>query len=84
MFEVNDKEDRTMFEVDFSDLKACRKLMFDYGLSTLPYGGKNGKGEPALISVYPDHITVQTCQSNGWNRISTIWKDGTIEETYDK
>lgn len=84
MLKVNDKEDRTMFEVDFSDLKACRKLMLDYGLSTMPYGGKNKEGEPVLINVYPDHITVYTSQKNGWLRINTIWKDGTTEEMFEK
>lgn len=72
-----------MLEINFSDLSSMRFLMEKYGNFELPFSGENDQGEMVVISIFPDRIISNTYQLNGWVRLDTLWRDGTIEQTFD-
>ncbi len=51
---------------------------------TFPLCGKNPDGCNIIIEKGEDFFTVSTLQKNGWTRINTYWKDGTVEEEYGR
>lgn len=67
-----------------NDHKGLVALMDKHGGSEFPLSGKSEAGEDVLVSVFPDRITTETQQANGWCRINTYWRDGTTEETYSR
>ena len=73
-----------MIEVNFSDRRACLKLMDEHGNSKMPFFGENTEGENVIISINHDNITVDTFQKNGWCRRNVLWRDGMTEELYSK
>lgn len=46
--------------------------------------GENTDGEFVTTSILSDKVVVETTQSNGWVRINTYHRDGTVEETFRK
>lgn len=71
-----------MIKFDSQDFKGILALMDEYGESEYPYEGKNTEGERVLISINKDNVTVETFQANGWVRVNSYHRDGTIEETF--
>ena len=69
--------------IDFSDIDQLRELMEEYGDSEQMFFGKNEEDEDQQISINPDHIVVDTLQSNHWLRRNIYWDDGTVEETFE-
>ena len=54
------------------------------GKKTFPICGKNPDGCNVVIDKCEDCYTIETFQKNGWVRVETYHKDGTVEETYTK
>ena len=73
-----------MFEVNFENVAECIRLMDTLGRTVLPFWGKSPQGEPQIISINHDNITIQTAQDNGWMRTSIMHRDGTVEEMYER
>ena len=73
-----------IFELNPSDWGGMLKIMDKYGNEPLPFHGENENGEPVLISVNPDNITVQTFQNNNWLRTNIYNRDGESEELYER
>lgn len=46
--------------------------------------GENTDGEFVTTSILSDKVIAKVMQSNGWVRINTYHRDGTVEETYRK
>lgn len=55
-----------------------------HGNKSFPIVGKNPDGESVIIEKGEDFYKISTCQQNGWIRIMTYHKDGTVEEEYTK
>ena len=66
-----------------NDLEGMRKIMDEHGDDETMYPGTNENGEDVFISIFPERIVVSTMQSNGWNRINTYYRDGSVDETFD-
>lgn len=69
--------------VDPSDYRGLIKLMdkaSECGASVL--SGTSDKGEPTLISLSGNSVTITTFQDNGWTRENTYYRDGTEEELF--
>lgn len=47
------------------------------------YVGTDGDKNIILVKV-AEELTITTCQSNGWLRKNIYYKDGTVEEMYDR
>lgn len=58
------------------------------GDKSLPLHGENENGESIVIEAGRNEVgefyEVTTVQNNNWLRINTYYKDGTVEERYDK
>ena len=72
------------FDIDFSDLSLLINLMNNSQNYPYMLAGQNEEGENVWISINEDNITLQTFQHNNWVRTNIYYKDGTIEELYDK
>lgn len=70
------------FSIDLSDLTGSRKLMDEFGDSTVPFFGHNDEGETTMTSITHESIVMQTYQDNGWIRENWLHYDGTREETF--
>ena len=76
----------TIRDVKFetSDLKKMIELMSHHKDFPMPLAGKNDEGETIIIEICKNNIIVRTYQHNNWCRTNIYWKDGTVEELYDK
>ena len=60
------------------------QMMKEFGDSETAYSVVIEDGETVLVSIFKDHIIVQTHQKNGWVRINEYDENGTFaSETYD-
>lgn len=71
------------FKVDPLDFNGMLEVMDKYGESDNIYHGVNENLEDVTISVFHDHISITTYQSNGRVRKNIYWRDGTNEELFD-
>ena len=46
--------------------------------------GKDEDNDSVIVSIDKKCATIRTLQDNGWARINVYWKDGTVEEYYQK
>ena len=70
--------------IDFGDLDSIRDAMDNYHhLETMIFG-KTQDDELICISIYEDKILTETYQDNGWTRIATYHRDGSVEESFRK
>jgi hypothetical protein len=75
--------------MDYREIKA-KLVEKGFGVHDLPLVGKNEDGETLIISVVKDIETgsdafkVETAQDNGWMRVNIYYKDGTVEELYER
>lgn len=71
--------------IDFQDHDQLCELMDTYGESStsMMYGADPETEEDQFITINSDNIVLRTNQSNGWVRVNTFWRDGTVEETFD-
>ena len=46
--------------------------------------GTNSNGENVVVSIDNECASVRTLQDNGWSRINIYYKDGCVEEYYEK
>ena len=79
--EVESMEGKFVF--DSTDYYGLVDLMNKYGNEDELFEGKNEDGEQMLISIYPDKIIVTVFQNNHWVRVSTYYRDGESDETFD-
>lgn len=66
---------------DFEDMLQLMDRYEDFDTMLM---GTGENDECVTLSVYADKIIRQTYQENGWIRISTYWRDGTIDEEFKK
>lgn len=59
-------------------------------LGEIPLMGKDDEGNVTITEIngydedgFPTY-KVSTSQANGWLRVNVYWKDGTVEEYYEK
>lgn len=70
---------------DSTDLRGMIKLMDKYGeTSDTAFFGETEEGEEMLLSISKDKIVTRVYQANNWIRVNTYWRDGTIEEMFEK
>lgn len=61
-----------------------------FTVSDLPLAATTEGGENCLVEAFVDEETgdliwkISTFQSNGWTRVNFYYKDGSVEETYEK
>lgn len=72
-----------IFTVDPDDYEGLTAIMDNHYMDN-PFFGTNENGENVIIEVVKDSVTVKTFQSNGWERINTYYRDGSIEELYER
>lgn len=73
----------TSIKIDFYDVPAMVKIMDNYHSTKIMLFGKNDDGEMTTTSIFKDKIVVVTYQNNHWVRINTLYRDSSIEETFD-
>lgn len=71
-------------DIDFSDLTSLINLMNNSEKYPTILMGQNEEGENVWISINKNNITLQTFQNNDWMRTNIYYRDGTVEELYDK
>ena len=73
-------------DIKFStdDLNSMIRLMRHYKEFPMPLCCKNDVDENMIISINKDNIVVKTIQNNGWARTNIFYKDGTVEELYER
>lgn len=75
--------------MNYRDIKA-KLTEKGYGVHDLPLVGKNEDGQTIIVSVVKDiedgsdAFKVETAQDNGWMRVNIYYKDGTVEELYER
>lgn len=69
------------------DYKEIERQMKELGYPTFA-GGKNENGENVVFEIDISNgervYKISTFQKNGWCRTNVYYKDGTIEELFDK
>jgi hypothetical protein len=63
----------------------CLELTRDF--ESFPVAGVNENGENVMVEHYggdDPYFKVTTFQNNGWARINNYYKDGSMEEIYEK
>ena len=73
----------------YAEVKALLRAE-GFAESDLPLLGKNEDGASVILSAITDisdgstAFKLETAQENGWMRINIFYKDGTVEELYER
>lgn len=80
----NQVENETSVRVDFNDWNSIIDAMDKYSYLDHMIFGTNQDGEKIAMSIWEDKIILNTYQSNGWTRINIYYRDGDVEESYER
>lgn len=72
-----------IFKLDPTDAEGMCRIMDEFCDEPGPFSGTDEEGNPVLISVNKDNITVQTFQKNDWIRTNVYNRYGENEEFYE-
>lgn len=70
--------------LDPRDLDSLIELMDKYSHLGSKFFGKDEEGQSVTISIWTEHIIVDTLQKNGWTRRNIYYRDGYREELFSK
>lgn len=71
-------------QIDFNDWEQLLNLMAHHEEYPTMLMGTSEAGEFVTTSIHSDKVVVETTQANGWVRVTTYYKDFTVENTYRK
>ena len=60
------------------------EMVDKYGLIEEYRMGKDEDGDPVMVSIDDTCASIRTFQKNGWVRINVYYKDGTVEELFER